>query len=57
MKDGICVKQVLFCYYRLRTSVGDNTTVELTQSIIEIVCTNDFLNGRFADCRREAYCK
>lgn len=51
MKDSICVKQVLFCYYQLRTSVGDNTTVELTQSIIEIICAHDFFNSRFAEIK------
>ena len=50
-KDSICVKQVLFCYLWLRTSIGNDTTIEFTHTIVEVSCTHDFHNGRFTEIK------
>lgn len=49
MKDGICVKQVLFCYHRLRTGISNDTTIELAHTIIKVISTHNFINGGFTE--------
>ncbi len=49
MKDGICVKQVLFCYHRMRTGISNDTTIELAHTIIKVISTHNFINGGFTE--------